>query len=132
MRRGDDINWEQLYPGSIIRIHFINSLHQAYMNHDCLGLSLEPYDFFQKCINKDSQESSKAVGSKTIKLSLLYYISCKYGGFQVHYHGKLYSVPNLSIDMIDYYLQSGTLTQHFCFLEGNLSWQNFGILIHSI
>ncbi len=130
MKRGDDGQWESKYPGVIARIHFVNSLYQTYLNRDCLGMTFDlPDDFFSHYRHKDYKEASTAVGQGIVQLALLYYISCKYGGFRVQLRGKSYNVPHISPRDIDGYLEAGQLQNHFPFLPSFTSWDTVNIKI---
>lgn len=124
LRRGEDRDWAIAYPESITRIRFINSLYQVYINRDCMGISMalgDCYTFFCQKICSFQFSSSPQVlletGRSFLKLSLLYYICCKYGGYRIRYEGNFYNVPILSPSDVDDYLDNGTLGNYFPFLS---------------
>lgn len=128
MKRGDDKQWDRKYPGAIARVHFINSLYQAYLNRDCVGLSFDlSCEFFSRNRRNDRKEASTAVGQSIVQLTLLYYISCKYGGFRVQLHDKFYNVPHISPADLDGFLAAGRLQEYFTFLPTFTSWENVNI-----
>lgn len=104
----------------IQRCHFLNALHRAYQSNDCLGISMKDVS---DVITRYKHDPA-LFGQVVLKISLLAYISSKYGGFSVHYNGKVINIPACDPRQIDAAMQKGRLASDFPIFDGaQTSWE---------